>query len=549
MELQSYCDLLEKQIRNLTAEKEIALKALELASSLGNFGADYTRLNAVQPILEELTKRARAMVDLSTAAVYLVDEETNDFEMAFCDSPDHIEFIEDEVDGLIQDQSFAWALDQNKVTFFLTSDKSGYLLLHPMATSSRTRGMFIGVLPLGKRNVSDITLALFTVVMLSCAHALESIEFYQQVDGVRRNLEQKVERRTKELERILQQQTAVFNSLPAGIILVDIETHRIIDVNPVALEMVGLPKEKMVGGRCFETICPAQEGACPITDLGKTMDHSERVLKNQEGREIPILKSVVQVDIHAKKYLLESFVDISEQKKLAQLKEDVERIMRHDLKSPLTGIIGIPDLLLLDSNLTDAQKKLLEMIRESGFKMLNMINFSHDLYKMETGSYKLEPMVVNILPILKSITDELSSLMDAKRMRAEIFLGNAAPGPAAEFNLIGEGLLFYSLFANIVKNAIEASPYNEKITIRLQKNGKRMITVHNQGMIPLEIQPVFFDKYVTHGKKNGTGLGAYSARLISNTLKGELYFRTSAEDGTCLIMEFPDPIDPGLYCA
>ena len=62
------------------------------------------------------------------------------------------------------------------------------------------------------------------------------------------------------------------------------------------------------------------------------------------------------------------------------MKDDVERIMRHDLKTPLGGIFSLPGLLLDDDNLTREQEKLITLIRESGMGMLPMIDNSRDLF-------------------------------------------------------------------------------------------------------------------------------------------------------------------------
>ena len=68
------------------------------------------------------------------------------------------------------------------------------------------------------------------------------------------------------------------------------------------------------------------------------------------------------------------FSDISAQKQIANLREEVERITRHDLKTPLSGIIGVPQLLKKDKNLTPRQIDFLDMVESSGYRMMEMIN-------------------------------------------------------------------------------------------------------------------------------------------------------------------------------
>ena len=85
----------------------------------------------------------------------------------------------------------------------------------------------------------------------------------------------------------------------------------IVDVNPRAVEMIGAPKEQIIGRVCHKFICPAEEGRCPITDLKQQLDSSERVLLTAAGTSLPVLKRVVPICIGGREYLMDSFVDIS----------------------------------------------------------------------------------------------------------------------------------------------------------------------------------------------------------------------------------------------
>jgi len=106
----------------------------------------------------------------------------------------------------------------------------------------------------------------------------------------------------------------ILDSIQTGVVVIDPETHTIIDVNPVAEKMIGVPKDQVVNKVCHKYICPAEKGKCPITDLGQTFDRSERVLTKADGTSIPILKTVGTVMLAGRKHLLESFLDITEHK-------------------------------------------------------------------------------------------------------------------------------------------------------------------------------------------------------------------------------------------
>lgn len=227
----------------------------------------------------------------------------------------------------------------------------------------------------------------------------------------------------------------------------------------------------------------------------------------------------------------------------ARLREDVEHIARHDLKTPLNIVIGMPDLILEEGNLSARQVKFLKMIENSGYRMLNMINQSLNLLKMERNMYQVTPVTVNLPPIFQKIAAEMQHILNSLDLSLEIMINGAPPveAEAETFLVSGEELLCYSLFENLLKNALEASPSGGKITISCLEQGERaVIRIHNQGAIPECIRDRFFDKYVTSGKKRiGTGLGTYSARLFAETMGGAIWFETSENHGTTLIIQLP----------
>ncbi len=135
------------------------------------------------------------------------------------------------------------------------------------------------------------------------------------------------------------------------------------------------------------------------TSRGESHTFEYRFLA-KDGRVV-WLRDVVSVEMEEDKPVkLRGFmVDITEQKELERLKEDVDRITRHDLKSPLNGIISLPQLLIEDSNLSQRQRELLRDIQGAGQRMLYLINMSLGLYQMERGDYEFAPKPVDILAI------------------------------------------------------------------------------------------------------------------------------------------------------
>lgn len=222
----------------------------------------------------------------------------------------------------------------------------------------------------------------------------------------------------------------------------------------------------------------------------------------------------------------------------ARIREDVERIARHDLKTPLNVVIQGPEILLEELDLMPEDEKLVRQIENAGYQMLDMINRSLDLYKMEQGSFVLDPKPVNLLPIIQRIIKELDVLIGKKKLVSQIILNGHQPGGDAQYILACDALLSYSMLANLIKNAIEASPEHGSITITLDHHTENCIAIKNRGAVPLDLRENFFDKYTTAGKPQGTGLGTYSARLIAQTQGGRIHLECE-ENSTTIRLTFP----------
>jgi PAS domain S-box-containing protein len=110
----------------------------------------------------------------------------------------------------------------------------------------------------------------------------------------------------------------IFHNQQTGLFMVDPATHTIIDANQSALSMIGAERDEVIGKVCHQYVCPAERGKCPVTDLGCTVDHSERILITRVGEHLRILKSVNPVTIRGRTYLLESFIDITERKRIEE---------------------------------------------------------------------------------------------------------------------------------------------------------------------------------------------------------------------------------------
>lgn len=227
-------------------------------------------------------------------------------------------------------------------------------------------------------------------------------------------------------------------------------------------------------------------------------------------------------------------------KQAAEFREDIDHIIRHDLKGPLTPILNYPRMIKRIAALDPRQESYLDKIEYNGLRMMAILNTSMNLLKMEKGYYSFQPVTIDIVQMIKRVIQELEEEMAEKTLKLAITLNGEALECDALFWIQGEWFLCQSMLMNLIRNAVEASPEGETLTISLLENGRKSVEIHNFGTIPEEIRERFFEKYTTHGKLTGSGLGTYIAKLSAETLGADINYSSSEDSGTSILIRFPD---------
>jgi len=261
----------------------------------------------------------------------------------------------------------------------------------------------------------------------------------------------------------------IFNCVQTGIFIIDPETHRIVDANPVALETIGVGRDQAIGAECHKFICPAEKGACPVTDLRQTVDHSERTLLTASGEKREVLKTAVSVVLDGRKHLLESYIDITDRKRAEQelrdakeaaeaasgAKSDFLAMMSHEIRTPMYGIIGMTELAL-DTSLSCEQREYLNSVKESADTLLTLIDDILDFSKIEAGKLSLEPCEFDPQDTIGNTMRALSIRGDEKGL--ELTWETPSDFPA---RVVGDPGRLRQIIVNLIGNAIKFTERGE----------------------------------------------------------------------------------------
>jgi len=408
-----------------------------------------------------------------------------------------------------------------------------------------------------------ILLGLHTSNAVLKARLDESSRGKREMEKINRMLQTEIDERRhvegalKESEERLK---IILEMSQAGIVVIDSENHEIIDANPRACELIGKPKEEIVGHICHTYICPAEKGKCPVTDLNQTVDMAERILIKSDGSNTPILKSVVSTMIGDRSCLIESFMDITAQKKTERLlAKTIERVnglakeaqsaniaksqflavMSHEIRTPMNAIIGLTELCL-ETALSGEQKDLLTRVQVSAELLLKLINDILDISKVEAGEMELEKTGFDIRDIVEKVFQILSMRAAEKGIE---FLRHI--DPLVPHTIMGDPNRLYQVLMNLAGNAVKFTDQG-KVAIRVETGGtdfrNQTVPLHFMVMdtgigISKDDQARIFNRFsqadssITR-KYGGTGLGLSIVKSLVELMGGEIWVDSDVNKGS-----------------
>jgi two-component system, NtrC family, sensor kinase len=143
---------------------------------------------------------------------------------------------------------------------------------------------------------------------------------------------------------------AIMSSIPAGILVVDEELHCIVDANPSAVDMIGLPLEEILGRGCTDFICSIKPGRCPVRDSPHMAGEIEDDFLTAMGKRIPVLKTIVRAEIDGRNCLVHCLMDISGPKKVEEELRVLLDQQRAIFETSMVGIMVLRDRVIVAVN-------------------------------------------------------------------------------------------------------------------------------------------------------------------------------------------------------
>jgi len=222
-------------------------------------------------------------------------------------------------------------------------------------------------------------------------------------------------------------------------------------------------------------------------------------------------------------------------------------MMSHEIRTPMNGVIGAASLLF-GTELTPLQKEFVHTINVSGENLLSLINDILDYSKIEAGKIILERVPFSLRSCVEDSFDLFARIASKKNLELFHYIDPAIPE-----TLYGDASRLRQVIINLVGNAVKFTEQGEVglrvVPVELDENECRLrVSVRDTGIgIPAEAQQNLFQAFTqvegSHTRKfEGTGLGLTISRRMIELMGGEIWFESTAGEGSTFFFELSLPV-------
>lgn len=495
---------------------DILQRRLNELETLVRIGRTVTAMLDLDDLLTHVVEAAVELTGAEEGSLLLLDEVSGELYMRASKNFDE-EFAtafrlhtRDSLAGRVIETGEPVLLDENSPQKIKTS----YLVHSLIYVPLRVRGRVIGVLGVDNRKAGKVLSEEDMRIMLAMADyaaiAIENARLYTSSEAQRNKLE------------------TVLRQTENGVIVVDPE-NRLQLINRVARESFDIDGD-LVGRSVVEAFDdPA------ILDLLRSSGDAPRreEIELQDGRvfnaqRTPIAGVGQAVVMH----------DITHLKRLDRIKSEFVTTVSHDLRSPLTAILGYLELIERSGPVNEQQKTFLDRVHMSVEQIANLVTDLLDLGRIEAGldlARENTPIVV----LARYAVEGLRGAADKKGVRLEVDLPEGLP------LVSGDPIRLRQMIGNLLDNAIKYTPRDGSVRIEARsEEGQVILRISDTGFgIPAADQPYLFDKFfrasnVPEGTP-GTGLGLSIVKSIVESHDGRIWLESALAKGSTFTVVLP----------
>ncbi len=339
-----------------------------------------------------------------------------------------------------------------------------------------------------------------------------------------------LEERVRVSEADLARYEAIFSNIQDGVIVLDTQ-NKVMFMNPAIRELYQITDKQTNGRPVLEVIPHPDLNALMVRAAGEPLKYHEINLDNgqvlnAQFTPIPGIGAAITMQ------------DISYLKELDRMKSDFVHTVSHDLRSPLTALLGYAELIDRIGPLSEQQHEFLRRIEASVQHITTLVNDLLDLGRLEAG-HDLRRETVWIDSVLKYTLDTFETQARDSNIKLTSVLASGIPAIRAN------PIRIRQMLDNLVGNAIKYTPPGGSVHVGIGTRDEQVIIeVRDTGPgIPKDEQGRIFDKFfrasnVPEGV-TGTGLGLAIVKSIVDGYQGRIWVESKAGEGSSFFVVLP----------
>jgi PAS domain S-box-containing protein len=343
--------------------------------------------------------------------------------------------------------------------------------------------------------------------------------------------------------------TAITTSLGEGVMVLD-TAGLCTFVNPAAEHMLGWMSAALCGQNIRVVFpLPAKHDTLldalptPLLDVlrfGRVQRDEDALFVHQDGRMLPTAYCAAPMITDGTVVgAVITFRDMTEVRRLQRLREEYLALISHDLRSPLSAMLGRTQILmrrLMQRGLAHEAESA-RIVVECGFRMNTMIEDVLARSRTDAPLDSQHRSVIDLVQVVRQMIDQTIAPEDAARVTLD-----AVP----TLPMVVDAVQIARVIVNVLTNALKFSPADRPVAVQVvQRAAEAIISVTDQGIgIAAEDLPHLFEKAYrapTVGQIAGNGLGLYSSRLIVEAHGGRLWAESNVGMGSTFTVALPLP--------
>ncbi|RMF49408.1 MAG: GAF domain-containing protein [Anaerolineae bacterium] len=510
--------LIEKVVLPLKKDTQSLASRSEALEHLAEVGRMVTSSLSLDTVLKAAVDAAVNLTGAQEGSILLLDERTGELyvraERNFDDS-----FVR--TFRLKVEDSLAGKVLESGEPLYISRQgpqkiKTAYLVHSLIYAPLRAKGRVIGVLGVDHREKSgDFTpehLMVVSAIADFAASAIENARLHAHTEAERNKLE------------------TILTNVRDGVLVLD-EYDNILFINKIARQAFDVPDANFTGKHVSEVI--VHEDMLHLIEMAYHDLPEQAEIRVADGRYF----SVQGAKIPSVGLAL-TMHDISQLKELDRIKSEFVSTVSHDLRSPLTAVMGYVELLGRVGPLNDQQQAFIQRVQISLQNITSLINELLDLGKIEAG-FDTHRELVDFGTLVRFVGDELRLKAEEKTQQLNVAIEPDLP------TLLASPTRLQQVAENLIGNAIKYTPVGGRVEVRVfQEEHQVILQVSDNGPgIPPADQPYIFDKFYRASNVPddvpGSGLGLAIVKSIVEAHDGRVWVESFPGEGTTFTVVLP----------